>query len=100
MLTIFQVERLSRYEEYFHTAIHQDWARYPGKATLQEMNEIMAEAGHTTRLRNFACSVCVLTFLKEVGGAYYIAKEQILEEKNRREAIKATIEDSHKITSL
>ena len=67
---------LSQHEDRFHTAVHGDWARKPIPQVLNTMSHIWNRVtGRQEKVRD-SCAHCILSFLKEVGTAYYADKAE------------------------
>lgn len=67
---------LSQHEDRFHTAVHGDWARKPIPQVLNTMSQIWSRVtGRQEKVRD-SCAHCILSFLKEVGTAYYADKAE------------------------
>ena len=67
---------LSQHEDRFHTAVHGDWARKPIPQVLNTMSQIWNRVtGRQEKVRD-SCAHCILSFLKEVGTAYYADKAE------------------------
>lgn len=77
---------LAQHEDRFHTAVHGDWVRKPIPQVLNSMSIIWNRVIGRKEIIRDSCAHCILTFMKEVGNAYYQDKA----ERERRE--KAAIE--------
>lgn len=81
-----EMEILSKYEQYFHTATKANYTRNPGRVALQEMHGIFKSATGSAIRLNTGCGHCIYSLVKAVAVAYYKDKEEM-------EKIKACISD-------
>ena len=70
-----QMETLSRYEQYFHTAVKANYCRYPGKDILTTIHGILSSATNTKRELNTGCQHCVFVLVRDCGRIYFADKE-------------------------
>ena len=75
-----QVDNLRQYEDIFFKAVNQNYYRSMNTKTLEAMVSIYNETTDTPYKGNWACSHCVLAFLKLIGSKYYEDKK-LIEEK-------------------
>lgn len=85
-----QLEALKPYEDNFRTAVYSDWSRYPGKAGLDTIHRIWAEATGEERRVNYVCQNCILTMLKDCGRLYFSSRQAYLESLNDKKAVELT----------
>ena len=67
-----QVDNLRQYEDIFFKAVNQNYYRSMNTKTLEAMVSIYNETADIPYKGNWACSHCVLAFLKLIGSKYYV----------------------------
>ena len=72
-----EMEILSKYEQYFHTATKANYTRNPGRTALQEMHRIFKSATGSAIGLNTGCGHCIYNLVKAVAVAYYKDKEEL-----------------------
>lgn len=72
-----QIEILSKYEDYFHTATKANYTRNPGRTGLTEMHRIFKSATGSAISLNTGCGHCIYNLVKAVGVAYYKDKAEM-----------------------
>ena len=72
-----EMEILSKYEQYFHTATKANYKRNPGRVALQEMHSIFKSATNSAIRLNTGCGHCIYSLVKAVAVAYYKDKEEM-----------------------
>ena len=72
-----EMEILSKYEQYFHTATKANYTRNPGRVALQEMHGIFKSATGSAIRLNTGCGHCIYSLVKAVAVAYYKDKEEL-----------------------
>ena len=72
-----EMEILSKYEQYFHTATKANYTRNPGRVALQEMHGIFKSATNSAIRLNTGCGHCIYSLVKAVAVAYYKDKEEL-----------------------
>ena len=72
-----EMEILSKYEQYFHTATKANYTRNPGRVALQEMHGIFKSATNSAIRLNTGCGHCIYSLVKAVAVAYYKDKEEM-----------------------
>ena len=72
-----EMEILSKYEQYFHTATKANYTRNPGRTALQEMHRIFKSATGSALGLNTGCGHCIYNLVKAVAVAYYKDKEEL-----------------------
>ena len=72
-----EMEILSKYEQYFHTATKANYTRNPGRTALQEMHSIFKSATNSAIRLNTGCGHCIYSLVKAVAVAYYKDKEEL-----------------------
>ena len=72
-----EMEILSKYEQYFHTATKANYTRNPGRAGLTEMHRIFKSATGSAISLNTGCGHCIYNLVKAVGVAYYKDKAEL-----------------------
>jgi len=72
-----QMEILSKYEQYFHTATKANYTRNPGRVALQEMHQIFKSATGSAIGLNTGCGHCIYNLVKAVAVAYYKDKAEM-----------------------
>ena len=72
-----EMEILSKYEQYFHTATKANYTRNPGRAALQEMHRIFKSATGSAIGLNTGCGHCIYNLVKAVAVAYYKDKAEM-----------------------
>ena len=71
------INLLSKYESWFHSAIYSDYIRALWKADLDVMIPIYEKWTNKKVDTNFNCAKCKLNFIKKLGKLYYKNKEEI-----------------------
>ena len=90
-----EMEILSKYEQYFHTATKANYTRNPGRVALQEMHGIFKSATNSAIRLNTGCGHCIYSLVKAVAVAYYKDKaemEALAAKEVKAEAIPAETE--------
>ena len=90
-----EMEILSKYEQYFHTATKANYTRNPGRTALQEMHRIFKSATGSAIRLNTGCGHCIYSLVKAVAVAYYKDKdelESLAAKEVKAEAIEAKTE--------
>ena len=72
-----EMEILSKYEQYFHTATKANYTRNPGRVALQEMHQIFISATGSALRLNTGCGHCIYNLVKAVAVAYYNDKAEM-----------------------
>ena len=72
-----EMEILSKYEQYFHTATKANYTRNPGRTALQEMHRIFKSATNSALPLNTGCGHCIYNLVKAVAVAYYKDKAEL-----------------------
>ena len=72
-----EMEILSKYEQYFHTATKANYTRNPGRTAPQEMHRIFKSATGSAIGLNTGCGHCIYSLVKAVAVAYYKDKEEL-----------------------
>ena len=72
-----EMEILSKYEQYFHTATKANYTRNPGRTALQEMHRIFKSATGSAIGLNTGCGHCIYNLVKAVAVAYYKDKAEM-----------------------
>lgn len=72
-----EMEILSKYEQYFHTATKANYTRNPGRTALQEMHRIFKSATGSALGLNTGCGHCIYNLVKAVAVAYYKDKDEL-----------------------
>lgn len=72
-----EMEILSKYEQYFHTATKANYTRNPGRVALQEMHGIFKSATGSAIRLNTGCGHCIYSLVKAVAVAYYKDKDEL-----------------------
>ena len=72
-----EMEILSKYEQYFHTATKANYTRNPGRTALQEMHRIFKSATGSALGLNTGCGHCIYNLVKAVAVAYYKDKAEM-----------------------
>ena len=72
-----EMEILSKYEQYFHTATKANYTRNPGRVALQEMHSIFKSATNSAIRLNTGCGHCIYSLVKAVAVAYYKDKKEL-----------------------
>ena len=75
-----QIESLNQYEDIFFKAVNQNYYRSMSTKTLDAMVEVYNQTQDTPYKGNWACSHCVLSFLKLIGSKYYADKKAVEEQ--------------------
>ena len=75
-----EMEILSNYEQYFHTATKANYTRNPGRTALQEMHRIFKSATGSALGLNTGCGHCIYNLVKAVAVAYYKDKYEMEKE--------------------
>ena len=91
-----EMEILSKYEQYFHTATKANYTRNPGRVALQEMHGIFKSATNSAIRLNTGCGHCIYSLVKAVAVAYYKDKaemEALATKEVKAEAIPAKTEE-------
>lgn len=91
-----EMEILSKYEQYFHTATKANYTRNPGRVALQEMHGIFKSATGSAIRLNTGCGHCIYSLVKAVAVAYYKDKaemEALATKEVKAEAIPAKTEE-------
>lgn len=76
-LTQEQFNALSPYEKHFETAVQAQWARFPGVAALDLINETYQKITGTHMRLNKGCSYCILRLLTDMGTIYFADKAEM-----------------------
>jgi hypothetical protein len=71
-----EMEILSKYEQYFHTATKANYTRNPGRVALTEMHRIFKSATGSALGLNTGCGHCIYNLVKAVAVAYYKDKAE------------------------
>ena len=82
-----EMEILSKYEQYFHTATKANYTRNPGRVALQEMHGIFKSATNSAIRLNTGCGHCIYSLVKAVAVAYY--KDKAEYEEMEKKIVKA-----------
>jgi len=72
-----EMEILSKYEQYFHTATKANYTRNPGRVALTEMHRIFKSATGSALGLNTGCGHCIYNLVKAVAVAYYKDKAEM-----------------------
>lgn len=80
-----QIEALSIFEPYFHTAIYADYSRHPGRENLRKIYDIYTGATGDTRRFDDNCQHCILHLIRDCGRIYYRDKEELAKAKEVKE---------------
>lgn len=80
-LTDEQFKALLPYQKHFETIVRSQWARHPGIAALDLMQEIYNEVSGTKMRLNKGCSNCISNLMSDLGKIFLAD----LEERKRRE---------------
>lgn len=91
-----EMEILSKYEQYFHTATKANYTRNPGRVALTEMHGIFKSATNSAIRLNTGCGHCIYSLVKAVAVAYYKDKEELealAAKEVKAEAIEAKTEE-------
>ncbi len=85
---------LSKYESWFHSAIYSDYIRALWQRDFDVMIPIYEKWTNKKADTNFNCSKCKLNFIKKLGKLYYKNKEEIKNkeyEKQPKEESRTTL---------
>lgn len=91
-----EMEILSKYEQYFHTATKANYTRNPGRVALTEMHGIFKSATNSAIRLNTGCGHCIYSLVRAVAVAYYKDKEELealAAKEVKAEAIEAKTEE-------
>lgn len=88
-----QIKALSAYEGNFHTAVHAQWTRHPGRSGLRIIYEIFTQVTGDQRRFNDNCSHCILSLLQDCGRIYFQDKEELAMRKVSTKEVKVSQEE-------
>lgn len=81
MMTQKDVERLEPFEDHLHRAVYSDCLRYPGRAGVALMDEVINASEGVYLNTDSSCGRCVLSLLKRVGKLYFEVKKRALSKR-------------------
>ena len=84
-----QLETLSRYEQYFHTATKANYTRNPGRTALAEIHQIYTSATGSRIRLNTGCGQCIFSLVKSCAVAYYKDKDALAKMEEQKKEVKA-----------
>lgn len=84
-----QMVILSKFEDYFYTAVNAAWARNPGRYNLQVIHTIFCGATGDKRRLDANCQHCILNLLRDTGKLYFQDKETIAKAEENTKEVKA-----------
>lgn len=95
-----QLKTLSAWEGNFHTAVHAQWTRNPGRSGLRIIYEIFTQVTGDQRRFNDNCSHCILSLMQDCGRIYFQDKEELARRQESSRAVEVSQEAAEPVKKV